>query len=294
MSQSNAFPTVTVIVLNHNGMTFLKDCFDSLLDSTYPDTELIMVDNGSDDGSVPFVEENYPTVTVIHSGGNIGYSAANNLGVRHARGEYVVLLNNDVEVVPGWLQPLVAELESDPEIAACQPKLLHMRMSDVMRREAAEVTQQAFPDSLRVGATELPLEYHFDPGHAADGITLVVPLPLVNQVSPDRGDWLVPGVLEERVTALLRSLPKQLRRSIVPIPDTARRLAEHATGHATGPGTGPGTGRRGRPDCRTDSNSNDNAHSKTKVESTLSILLHSDTHSLTNHAQPNLRHCRLQ
>ncbi|MFC1543083.1 glycosyltransferase family 2 protein [Candidatus Neomarinimicrobiota bacterium] len=119
-------PTVTVIVLNHNGMTFLKGCFDSLLAATYPDTELLMVDNGSTDDSVAFVEQNYQTVTVIHSGGNIGYSAANNLGVKRASGEYVVLLNNDVEVTPGWLEPLVAEFESDPSIVACQPKLLHM------------------------------------------------------------------------------------------------------------------------------------------------------------------------
>jgi ATP-dependent helicase HrpA len=106
------------------------------------------------------------------------------------------------------------------------PKLLHMRMTDLMRREAAEVTRERFPDALQVGASALPLEYHFDPGHAADGVTLVVPLPLINQVSPERGEWLVPGLLEERVVALLRGLPKQIRKSFVPIPDTAARVVE--------------------------------------------------------------------
>ncbi|MFD2110312.1 ATP-dependent RNA helicase HrpA [Thiorhodococcus fuscus] len=105
------------------------------------------------------------------------------------------------------------------------PKILHMRMSDLMRHEAADITQQTFPDSLQVGATALPLEYHFDPGHAADGVTLVVPLPLINQISPERLEWLVPGLIEERITALLRGLPKQLRKAFVPIPDTAARLA---------------------------------------------------------------------
>jgi ATP-dependent helicase HrpA len=109
------------------------------------------------------------------------------------------------------------------------PKLLHMRIGDVMRRDAAEVTQQAFPDSLQVGATALPLEYHFDPGHVADGVTLVVPVPLINQVSPQRCEWLVPGLLEERITALLRGLPKQIRKAFVPIPDTAARLAARLT-----------------------------------------------------------------
>lgn len=106
-----------------------------------------------------------------------------------------------------------------------EPKLLHMRMSDLMQHEAADITQQAFPDSLQVGATALPLEYHFEPGSTADGVTLVVPLPLINQVSPDRLEWLVPGLIEERITALLRGLPKQIRKSFVPIPDTAARLA---------------------------------------------------------------------
>jgi len=106
-----------------------------------------------------------------------------------------------------------------------EPKLLHMRMADVMRREAAEITAQRFPDSLRVGATDLPLEYRFDPGRTADGVTLVVPRPLLNQVSAETLEWLVPGLLEERITALLRSLPKQLRKAFVPIPETATRVA---------------------------------------------------------------------
>ncbi len=119
-------PLVSVIVLNHNGLSFLKTCFDSLLAATYPDTELLMVDNASTDESVSFVEKNYSAVKVIPAGGNIGYSAANNLGIREAKGSYVVLLNNDVEVTPGWLEPLVEEFESDSRVAACQPKLLHM------------------------------------------------------------------------------------------------------------------------------------------------------------------------
>ncbi|KAA6185261.1 ATP-dependent RNA helicase HrpA [Thiohalocapsa marina] len=110
-----------------------------------------------------------------------------------------------------------------------EPKLLHMRMADVMARDAAEITASSFPDSLRVGATDLPLEYHFDPGHSADGVTLVVPLPLINQVSPERLQWLVPGLLEERVTALIRGLPKTLRKAFVPIPDTAAKVVARLT-----------------------------------------------------------------
>jgi len=110
------------------------------------------------------------------------------------------------------------------KVSGREPKLLHMRINDITRSDAAQVTADDFPDVLQVGASALPLEYHFDPGHQADGVTLVVPLPLINQVSRDRCDWLVPGLLEARIIALLRGLPKQLRKGFVPIPDTARRL----------------------------------------------------------------------
>ncbi len=105
------------------------------------------------------------------------------------------------------------------------PKLLYLRLEDAMRHEAGAVTAQAFPDHFQVGATALPLEYRFDPGQDDDGITLVVPAPLINQVSPDRCEWLVPGLLAERIGALLRGLPKTWRKLLVPIPDTAERLA---------------------------------------------------------------------
>lgn len=105
------------------------------------------------------------------------------------------------------------------------PKILHMRISDLMRHGAEAVTAESFPDTLAVGATALPLEYHFDPGQAADGVTLVVPLPLINQIPTERLEWLVPGLLTERIIALLRGLPKPIRRSLVPIPNTAERLA---------------------------------------------------------------------
>ncbi len=130
------------------------------------------------------------------------------------------------ERVPAGIYATAAFEKWLREATRASPKLLHMGLADLMRREAAEITRERFPDALQVGASALPLEYRFDPGHAADGVTLVVPLPLINQVSPDRGDWLVPGLLEERVTVLLRGLPKAIRKGFVPIPDTALRVLE--------------------------------------------------------------------
>jgi len=105
------------------------------------------------------------------------------------------------------------------------PKLLHMDLEQVMQHDAKAITPQRFPDALIIGATELPLEYCFEPGHEADGVTLVLPQVLINQVAPERLEWLVPGLLAGRITAMLRGLPKSLRRAFVPIPDTAERVA---------------------------------------------------------------------
>jgi ATP-dependent helicase HrpA len=81
-----------------------------------------------------------------------------------------------------------------------------------------------FPDKLDLGVTKLPLQYRFDPGNEADGITVQVPDQVVDQLHQEKMEWLVPGLLEEKLTALLKSLPKRLRRQFVPIPDTVKQL----------------------------------------------------------------------
>lgn len=81
-----------------------------------------------------------------------------------------------------------------------------------------------FPDQLAFGVTKLPVQYRFDPGNEADGVTVQVPVQVVDQLHQEKAEWLVPGLLEEKLTALLKSLPKRLRRQFVPIPDTVRHL----------------------------------------------------------------------
>ncbi|MBL7996194.1 glycosyltransferase family 2 protein [bacterium] len=122
----NPSPLVSVVILNYNGRKFVQSLFDSLLKSTYPSIEWIMVDNASIDDSVSYTEQHYPQVTVIRSHTNLGYTGGNNLGMAAARGKYIVLLNNDVEVAPDWLDHLVHEAENDETVAALQPKLQSM------------------------------------------------------------------------------------------------------------------------------------------------------------------------
>ena len=103
-----------------------------------------------------------------------------------------------------------------------QPRRLYMTRDALMQHQAENVTGARYPETLRVGELQLPLAYHFEPGHADDGVSLQVPLAALNQLEPEPLEWLVPGLLEEKVTALIRGLPKTLRRNFVPAPDFAR------------------------------------------------------------------------
>ncbi|MFP6850918.1 MAG: ATP-dependent RNA helicase HrpA [Pseudomonas sp.] len=103
--------------------------------------------------------------------------------------------------------------------SAKNPQLLIMREEDVLARDAKEVTSAQYPDTLRLGELTLPLTYHFEPNHPRDGVTLRVPAPLLPQLPPERLEWLVPGLLEAKCMALVRGLPKALRKNFVPVPD---------------------------------------------------------------------------
>ena len=107
------------------------------------------------------------------------------------------------------------------EATAKNPKLLYLQRDDLMRHEAAGVTTDVFPKKMAQAGTELQLSYHFEPGSPRDGVTLTVPLFALNQISLERCDWLVPGMLKEKVQLLLKSLPQKIRRHCVPIPDYA-------------------------------------------------------------------------
>ncbi len=108
-------------------------------------------------------------------------------------------------------------------------RVLYLSRADVMEREAPEAGPAHFPDTLEVGGNELPLVYRFEPTQADDGVTLVVPEPLLDLLDAERLAWLVPGMRLEKITELLRALPKALRKLFVPVPDSARAILSELT-----------------------------------------------------------------
>ncbi|MER5389640.1 ATP-dependent RNA helicase HrpA [Saccharopolyspora sp. NPDC002686] len=105
-----------------------------------------------------------------------------------------------------------------------QPDLLNFEKSMLINQQSAAVSDQDYPDLWPQGGLRLALSYQFEPGADADGVTAHIPLPVLNQVDPSGFDWQIPGLREELVTALLKSLPKTLRRNFVPAPDFAKAV----------------------------------------------------------------------
>ena len=100
-------------------------------------------------------------------------------------------------------------------------KLLYLKKDDLMRHEAAGITTDQFPPQLKIDNVSFALSYNFSPGKNDDGITLTVPLALINQVVAARCEWLIPGILAEKVVQLIKMLPQKLRRNLVPVPEFA-------------------------------------------------------------------------
>jgi GT2 family glycosyltransferase len=133
----NEYPFVSVVVLNYNGKHHLKACLDSLLRTDYPRFEIILVDNGSTDGSVEFVQQNYPMVKLVRLRKNLYAAGGFMVGALVAKGEYVALLNNDIEVDPGWLKALMKYMVKMPWVAAADPKYKYFYQRDLFENSAA-------------------------------------------------------------------------------------------------------------------------------------------------------------
>ncbi len=111
---------------------------------------------------------------------------------------------------------------------ASQPRLLFMQREQLMRHAAEGITADLFPATLQVGSHDYPLAYRFEPGHPLDGVTLTLPLMALGQLDDDVLSWLVPGMVRDKVTALLRGLPQRIRRHFVPLPQAVTRFLSMA------------------------------------------------------------------
>ncbi|WP_051294993.1 glycosyltransferase family 2 protein [Maridesulfovibrio bastinii] len=126
---------VYAIVLNYNGLHLNSICLKSLIASHYNNLHILFIDNGSSDGSVQAVRDEFPDVEVLENGENLYFAAGNNRGIEYAiknAADYIFILNNDTKIVPSCITQLVSFMESSPQTAACQPLLCFMDDHDII------------------------------------------------------------------------------------------------------------------------------------------------------------------
>lgn len=151
LTDSSVWPRVAVIILNYNGWRYLPACLEALAATDYPPDalDLLVVDNASQDGSVERLRAAFPGVRVLALRRNLGFAGGNNAGIRATNAPYVVLLNNDTAVEPGWLKPLVRAAQSDPSVGGCGSKLVffYETLPVTLDVEGSFVPAQAQPGS---------------------------------------------------------------------------------------------------------------------------------------------------
>ncbi|MCX7020051.1 MAG: glycosyltransferase family 2 protein [Candidatus Sumerlaeota bacterium] len=126
-------PLVSIILINWNQPQVTAECLRTLAKITYPNVEIVLVDNGSSDDSVRRLKDEFPKASLIEAGRNLGFTGGNNLGMNHAKGDYFLLLNNDTEVPPGFLEPLIEVCEGNPKIGAASPKIRFYSQPDTIQ-----------------------------------------------------------------------------------------------------------------------------------------------------------------
>lgn len=131
-------PTVSIVIVNWNGRHWLQRCLPAIAAQTYPAFEIIVVDNGSTDGSVEWLREQWPHVYVLRQEHNLGFALANNIGIRASQSPYVVTLNNDTRVDPGWLETLVRAAAA-PDVGMVASCILRWNQPDVLDSAGIEV-----------------------------------------------------------------------------------------------------------------------------------------------------------
>jgi len=130
-------PSVAVVILSWNGRKFLEQFLPSLLKTTYSNVSYYVADNASTDNTVEFLKDSFPLLKIIQIKKNYGFAEGYNIALKQVDSDYYVLLNQDVEVTPNWIEPIVSLMENNQKVAACQPKMLEFHNRELFEYAGA-------------------------------------------------------------------------------------------------------------------------------------------------------------
>lgn len=181
----NNTPLVSIITVNFNGREITGELIKSLLKITYPTIEIIVVDNGSSE-EIDSLKDKFPEIILIKSSANLGFAGGNNLGIARSAGKYLMFLNNDTEVTQGFLEPMVALFENNPDVGMASPKIKYFyspEMNTIQFAGSGDINQFTIRGKT-YGEHERDTGQfnHISETHLAHGAAMMIPMEVVRQV----------------------------------------------------------------------------------------------------------------
>jgi GT2 family glycosyltransferase len=175
---------VSIITINFNQLQHTLDLLASLEKLTYPNVEVIVVDNCSRENPTEKIKAKHPNVTVIASPDNLGFAGGNNLGIKASTGDYLLFLNNDTEVDPGFLEPLVALFETNPKAGAASSKILYHNSDNIIQYAGSTCINPLTGRNKRLGSMEKDNGQHdvLRETDLAHGCAMMVPRRVIDTV----------------------------------------------------------------------------------------------------------------
>jgi GT2 family glycosyltransferase len=168
-ARKNVAMIVSIVLVNYNGAELLGDCLSAIEAQTQPADEVVVIDNGSSDGSVAFLRRSFPWVHVYDAGTNLGFAAGANLGIRRSTGDIVILLNNDTTPGPSFVESLVEKLEEDESISAVAGVLLFSDAPDIVASAGIDVFRNGLALDRDVGVAWREMPSHAEAFGASAG-----------------------------------------------------------------------------------------------------------------------------
>lgn len=184
LEKTNSFPLVSIITVNYNQSLTTIDLLESLSKISYPNIEIIVVDNASPNDNPSIMKEKHPSIILVESVINYGFAGGNNLGIMRARGDYVLLLNNDVVVPVGFLEPLVNKFLENPGYGAISPKIHYYHHPNTIQYAGFTQIDSKTVRNVTIGKGEQDKgQYDQDYETAyAHGAAMMVPMEVIKHV----------------------------------------------------------------------------------------------------------------
>lgn len=181
---NNGRPRVSIITINFNQLEHTLALLTSLQHVTYPNVEVIVVDNCSKSDPTREIKQKFPSVTVISSPENVGFAGGNNLGITESTGDYLLFLNNDTEVDPGFLEPMVELFENNPNTGAASSKIIYHNSDNIIQYAGSTCVNPMTGRTKRVGYMEKDSGQHdqLKETDLAHGCSMMVPKPVIEKV----------------------------------------------------------------------------------------------------------------